>query len=80
MHKFEEDYYEDYYDYEYDDKGNIIGFKEKTVPPSEHPTPVPHQPSGTTMCSAYHAHVHVHTINGVYGQVVYCIVYLIPCC
>lgn len=59
MHKFEEDYYDDYYDYEYDDKGNIVGFKEKTVPPSEHPTPVPHQPSGTcTSISGY-------TVNGV---------------
>lgn len=53
MHKFEEDYYDDYYDYEYDDKGNIIGFKEKTVPPSEHPTPVSHQPSGRSICGLY---------------------------
>ena len=29
MNKFEEDY-EDYYDYEYDEEGNIIGFKTKS--------------------------------------------------
>ena len=27
--KFEADYNDDYYDYEYDDDGNIIGFKTK---------------------------------------------------
>ena len=27
LKKFEADYDEDYYDYEYDDDGNVIGFK-----------------------------------------------------
>lgn len=31
LKKFEEDYNDDYYDYEYDDDGNIIGFKTKWV-------------------------------------------------
>ena len=29
LKKFEADYNDDYYDYEYDDDGNIIGFKTK---------------------------------------------------
>ena len=29
MKKFEADYDDDYYDYEYDDDGNVIGFKTK---------------------------------------------------
>ena len=49
MERFEDDYYEDYYDYEYDEKGNIIGFKTKPKSPSNQP-PVSQQPPGT-QCS-----------------------------
>ena len=42
MNKFEEDY-EDYYDYEYDEEGNIIGFKtrssDSTKSRDKHPPP-----------------------------------------